>query len=91
MKKVILPEDFDLKKFVQKAESIYKRKYQRELEKTEKGKIVAIEVESEEGFVETSVLKAAMKARKKYPDKLFHFIRIGYPAVHSIKGVVHKD
>lgn len=90
MKKVILPKEFNKKEFAKKGNEIYKRKYQKELESTNKGKIIAIEVESEDYFIEDSVIKAAMKARQKYPDKLFFFARIGYPAVYSLKGAIFK-
>ncbi len=78
------------KDFSKRAKEIYYKKYRKKLEKNNKGKIVAIEVESGDCFLEDTVLKAAMLGQKKYPDKIFFFIRVGYPAVHSIKGVVRK-
>ena len=80
-----IPKDLDREAFAEKALAIYE-KYKERLEATERGKVVAIEVESGEAFVGRTVLEAAMKARTKYPDKLFYFIRVGYPAVHSSKG-----
>jgi hypothetical protein len=47
-----------------------------------KGQIVAIEVESGDHFVGKTVLEAANNARVKYPDKQFHFFRLGSPAVY---------
>jgi hypothetical protein len=50
-----------------------------------KGKIIAIDVQSEEYFIEDTVLKAVMLGRKRYPqhkDK-FYCKRIGYRAVYS--------
>jgi len=46
------------------------------------GKIVAIEVESGDYFVGETVLEAGRKARAKYPEKVFHFFRVGFPAVY---------
>jgi hypothetical protein len=54
--------------------------------KENKGKIVAIEVESGDYFMGDSVLKAGTKARLKYPGKIFYFKRIGYRAVHSFRS-----
>jgi len=46
------------------------------------GKIVAIEPDSGDYFVDNSTVGAIEKAQKKYPDKTFYLVRIGYPAVH---------
>jgi len=53
-----------------------------------KGKIVAIETESEDYFIEETVLKAVMLARKQYPHKKFFCKRIGYKTVYALKGYV---
>jgi hypothetical protein len=47
-----------------------------------KGNIVAIEAESGEYFIGETILDAASKARAKYPDRMFHFFRIGFPTVY---------
>jgi len=88
LKNVQLPKDFDRHQFIQQAEEIYRRKYKSSLEKTAKGKVVAIDVESEDIFIGDSVLEAGLNAREKYPDRIFHFIRVGYPAVYSHKGYI---
>ncbi|HDN79061.1 MAG TPA: hypothetical protein ENG33_01190 [Chloroflexi bacterium] len=71
-------------KLASRAREIYNRKYRKELETTERGKVVAIEVESGEIFLGRTALEAGLKAREKYPDKIFYFIKVGYPAVHSL-------
>jgi len=86
MRAVEVPKNMDREAFAEKALAIYDRKYRKHLEAKEWGKVVAIEVESGEAFIGRTVLEAAMKARKKFPDRLFYFIRVGYPAVHSLKG-----
>ncbi len=83
-------KDIDINTISIKGEDIYSKKYKKKLEKTAKGKIAAIEVESGDIFIGDSAMQAAMFAREKYPEKIFYFIRIGYPALHSIKGVVLK-
>lgn len=50
----------------------------------QKGKIVAIETESEDYFVGTSEIEAYHQAIKKYPKKQFVFKRIGFPATHFV-------
>jgi hypothetical protein len=49
---------------------------------TAKGKIVAIEEESGDSFIGTTVLEAAAKARAIHPGKTFHFFRIGFPTAY---------
>jgi len=64
-----------------KAWVIYEMKLKQELEPKFKGQFVAIEVDSGDWFLGETPIEAALKAREKYPDKLFHMIRIGYRAV----------
>ena len=82
------PKRPEEEQFAQQAEEIYRKRYQRRLEPREKGKIVAIEVESGEVFLGTSTLEAGMKAREKYPDKVFYFIRVGYPTVYKTRRIL---
>lgn len=83
---VEVPEGPDREAFAEQAQAIYERKYKKRLEATARGQVVAIEVESGEVFLGRTALEAAMKARRTFSDRLFYFIRIGYPAVHSLKG-----
>lgn len=80
-----VPKEMDRRAFAEKALAIYK-KHKERLEATERGKVIAIEVESGEIFIGRTALEAAMKARRKFPDRLFYFARVSYPAVHSLKG-----
>ncbi|KPA10175.1 hypothetical protein MHK_009584 [Candidatus Magnetomorum sp. HK-1] len=78
-----------MSELLEKGENIYSRMVFPELD-TEmlKGKIVAIEVESKDFFIEDTVLKAIMSGRKKYPKQRFYCKRIGYNSVYSHKGYV---
>lgn len=73
----------DKKEFTEKGKAVYK-KLQPKLKK-DKGKIVAIEIESGDYFIGDDELEAARKARSKFPDKIFVFFRIGYPVVHKFR------
>lgn len=55
-----------------------------------KGQVAAIEMESEEIFLGKDVVEATLKGWEKYPGRAFYFVRIGYPAVHSRHGGLHK-
>ena len=74
---VINPEQM-----AEKGEEIYSAEKDR-LEKENKGKFLAIEVDSGKYFIGKDQMEAFRKARKKFPKKIFYFIRIGFPAVVS--------
>jgi hypothetical protein len=71
----------NLQHFAKKGREIYER-LQKSLEAQYLGKIVAIDVETGEYFLGDTVIDAGKKGREKYPKKVFHFIRVGFPAVH---------
>ena len=68
MRKIDFPPDFDKEQFAQRGEEIYRRKYKEKYEPIAKGKVLAIEIESENAFLADSVVQAAMMGRQKYPD-----------------------
>ena len=55
-----------------------------------KGKIAAIDMESEEIFLGKDVVEATLTGWKKYPGRPFYFVRIGYPTVHGRHGGLKK-
>ncbi|MCI0692105.1 hypothetical protein L0337_08895 [candidate division KSB1 bacterium] len=73
----------NLNRLSEEGERIYHEKLKPLLEPQHRGKIVAIEVDSGDYFMDDSVVKAGLKAKTKYPDKVFHFVRVGYRAVHK--------
>lgn len=73
----------DMHHLGEEAERIYQEKLKSMLEPEYNGKIVAIEIESGDYFMGETVVEAGLKAKDRYPDKIFHFIRIGYPAVYK--------
>ncbi len=75
----------DKEEFTEKGRAIYKKL--RPKFKKNKGKIIAIEVESGDYFIGEDELDAAQKARCKFPDRIFVFFRIGYPVVHKFRKV----
>jgi len=69
-------------RLVAQGEALYQQRLKNQLDPTYHGQIVAIEVESGDYFIGKSVTEAARKAREKYPEKVFYFVKIGFPAVH---------
>jgi hypothetical protein len=79
--KVIL---IDKDEIVEKGQRIYER-IKDKLEPEHKGEIVAIEPDTGDYFLGQSVIEAIEKGRERYPDSVFHVIRIGYPVVHVFR------
>ena len=77
-------ESLDKDEITQRGKNIYKL-IEPKLEEKFKGKIIAIEIGSGNYVIGDDELDAALKAQKKFPDKIFAFIRIGYAAVHKFR------
>ena len=50
------------------------------------GEYIAIEVASGDYFLGHTLVEAATKARTTYPDRCFHFIKIGSPVVRRLRS-----
>ncbi|MFQ5865885.1 MAG: hypothetical protein ACE5IW_11720 [bacterium] len=59
--------------------------------KGKKGMIVAIEPETGEWFLGKKVLDSLKKGRKKFPNGIFYFVRVGYPSAHVQKGGIKRS
>jgi len=68
------------------ARKIYKRLKSR-FEPQHRGEIVAIEAESGRYIIGKDELDTALKAKKKFPGKVFNFFRVGYPVVHKFRKI----
>lgn len=74
----------DPEAFARQAEAIYNRKYRAVYESKYLGRIVAIEVTSQDAFLGKMARAALDKAHRKYPDRVFFFLRVGYRAAQRI-------
>ena len=72
-----------MSEFEKKGDEVYQR-LRRQLESQHKGKVIAIEPESGEYFLGADVLGVLQKAKKRFPQKIFHILRVGYPAVWRV-------
>lgn len=69
--------------FVRRAEAVYADRLRPVLEPEHIDEFVAIEPESGDYFLGKTLSEAAAAARKSYPDRLTHVIRVGHrAAVH---------
>jgi hypothetical protein len=62
---------------------IYREKYQADFEARYPGKIVAIDLTTQQAFVAQSMREAGERGRKACPDSLFYFLKVGAPAVFT--------
>jgi hypothetical protein len=74
------------KKLAEVGERLYEQNLRSKLESTHKGKIVVIDAESGDYFLGENLHEANEKARKKYPNKVFYAIKVGYPAFYSFSS-----
>jgi hypothetical protein len=70
----------DVSAFVSKAEDIYAARLRSILEPEHADEFVAIEPESGDYFLGTTLSEATQAARRAYPDRLTHAMRVGHRA-----------
>lgn len=68
-----------------KARKIYHDRLHSELETRALGQFVAIEVDSGDYFLGATPLEAIDLGEKKYPQKLFHVMKVGSKATFILK------
>ena len=71
----------------ERAKRIYDERLRADLEPGHHDQFVAIEPESGDHFLADTLDRAVRAARAKYPDRLSHVVRIGYPAALHLGGV----
>jgi hypothetical protein len=59
-----------------------------QLESENKGKYVAVDYVSKEYWIGETASEALEKAKKKYQDRLFYLIQVGYPATFRIQSMI---
>lgn len=75
--------DPDVDEFVRRAEAVYTDRLRAVLEPEHVDEFVAIEPESGDYFLGKTLSEATVAARKSYPDRLTHVMRVGHRvAVH---------
>ena len=68
--------------FAQRGNKIYQESVRRGVEDGNKGRIVAIDIESGAYEIDDDVLAATRRLYARYPSAQPWVVRIGYPAVH---------
>jgi hypothetical protein len=58
----------------------------------EKGKYLAIEVDSKDVYLAKTTLKAVEKAQKDHPKKIFYIVKIGYDSIETMaRSILGED
>ena len=81
-----MPATTDPELLASKGETLYTTRIKALVEPEHIGEYIAIDVDSGNYFLESTLVKAATKARATYPDKLFHFIKIGSPVARRLRS-----
>ncbi len=76
----------DPKAIFEVGDEIYKKKYQADFEAKYEGKFAAINIKTGEAIVADGDYQALTKAEESDPTALFHFVRIGRPALYSVSS-----
>jgi len=74
------------KALASKARGIYNQQLKGTLEVCCRGQFVAIEVDSGDYFLGATPLEAVKSGKAKYPEKVFHVMKVGYKAAVLLKG-----
>ena len=78
-------QDVDIHRIASEGRKIYdtvKEKYA-----AEKGKFLAIDIESKDVFLGDSNSEVVETAKRKYPDHVFYVVRIGYSAAERLASM----
>lgn len=73
----------DIEKIAAEGQIIYS-KIKTQYEPKENGRYLAIEIDSKEVFLGKNGVEATIKARNKYPNKVFYLVKIGFTAAETI-------
>lgn len=76
----------ELDDFIKKAEAIYDKHLVRLLDPEHKGKFVAIEPETGSYFLGATLTEAMSAARREFPDRLTHAMRVGHKTALHLGG-----
>jgi hypothetical protein len=74
-----------------RGQELYEQQVRPLVEAGNKGKIVAIDIDSGAFEVDDDVIPAGKRLFARYPDAQIWYVRIGYPAVYRMSYVPPKE
>lgn len=75
---------YSMDEFTQRGQDIYERLIRPQVEANNKGKIVAIDIETSEYEIGQDTLTASDRLYQRLPDAQIWCVRVGHRAVHRI-------
>lgn len=80
---VNLVKQVDIERIAQEGRTIYAR-IKGQYDPAQRGKFLAIDIDTGEVFLGGTSAEAVEEAKKKYLDKVFYVVKIGYSAVETL-------
>ncbi len=84
-----LVKDADLHKIAEEGTKIYES-IKAQYDPNHHGKFLVIDIDSKEVFLGNTSAEAALQARKKYPQKVFYLVKIGYDVVETMAQLMEQ-
>jgi hypothetical protein len=75
---------------VERGKEIYERAIRHLVEADNKGRVIAIDIHSEEYELADDAITSASRLRARVPDAEIYVSRVGYPGLHRILRVVRQ-
>lgn len=87
------PTRYSMEETAQRGDTMYERDIRPVVEEDNKGKVVAINIESGEWEMHDDLLVACDRLREKQPDAEIWCVRVGYPALRQMLSprIVHRE
>jgi hypothetical protein len=82
---------YSKEEFARRGDAIYEKHIRPVLTSADKGKFVAIDIESGEYAIDADELKACRKLRARIPDAQIWMVRVGYRSVHRFGGREERE
>jgi hypothetical protein len=87
-----MPEwKYSREEHARRGQEIYEQQVRPLVEAGNKGKIVAIDIDSAAFEVDDDMVAADTRLLARFPDAQIWYVRVGYPAVHRIGYVPPKE
>ncbi|MBI2551921.1 hypothetical protein HYW17_01305 [Candidatus Uhrbacteria bacterium] len=80
---VNLVKQVDIEQIAREGRKIYEQ-IKGEYGPKDRGKFLAIDIDTSEVFIGNTSAEAVEEAKKKYPEKVFYVVKIGYSAAETL-------
>jgi len=77
---------YDAEETARRGDEIYARVVRKQVEGERRGRVVAIDIETEAFEVGDNAIEASDRLLRRVPDADIWFVRIGHPVLHRIGG-----